>query len=297
MNERGFTLVELLIAVAITAIVTAAGYVYFNNMFNFSIAHNRTADMQQDVRVAMDIMGREIRAAGFGVIDPLGGTVLGAVSPITPGNNVDSDPDGNPGRLDRMTLVGGYQQIAVLSANALDTANQITVTFQPGFDPTTVVGMTVTLGGFYYGTVIARAGNTLTLSAPLNRGYTALDAVIQIQTIVYSVGMSGTTPVLFRSVNGAANQIIASGIEDLQFAYLLNTGAESNNPAVVAPPSFPNIVAVRVSLLARALDPNRSATSVSIRPALEDHAAGAAPDRFHRRLLTKVVEVRNLGPL
>lgn len=309
MNEKGITLTELLVAMTIAVIAAAVGYVFFTSTFNFSILHGRTAEMQRESRTAMDILSREIRNAGFGVIEPLTGAVQGTVSPIQVGNNVDPEPGGAANRLDRITVIGGYQSVGTLSAAAATGATQITVTFLTGVNPADLVGKTITIEGFYQGTVISRVGVTTTfnVSPALERSYSAQNSVAIVQRIRYRVAIpaGGVEPALFREVdvnnNGAFNDAIdqsdtiASGIEDLQFAYLLNTGAESQSPAVAAPPAAPTIRAVRISLVARGRDPKSSATAISTRPAVEDHAAGAAADRYHRRLVTKVAEVRNLG--
>src|SRR5581483_272039 len=71
MSKKGFTLVELMVAIAITGIVTAAGFTFFNNTFNFSVLHKRTIDMQREARIGIDILSRDIRLAGFGMIDPM----------------------------------------------------------------------------------------------------------------------------------------------------------------------------------------------------------------------------------
>ena len=304
MNERGFTLIEMMVAVGITLVITLAGYTFFNNTFNFSILHSRTAEMQRETRVAMDIMSREIRNAGFGIVEPLTGVIQGTVSPIQASNNVDAAPDGTANQLDRITVVEGYETIGALNAVAAAGATTITMTPSTGVNPTSpsIVGSTITLEGFYTGVVTAVSGGpavyTLTLNSPLNRAYTGLNAVTLVRTITYHVGVpaGATEPVLYRNANdGNGDQIIASGIEDLQFAYLLSNGTETWTPTAVTPPTVPDIRAVRISLLARALDPNSKATQISTRQALEDHAGAATADRYHRRLVTKVVEVRSLG--
>lgn len=318
MNAKGFTLLELLIATVIAVVISAAGYTFFTNTFNFSVVHSRNIEMQRETRIAIDLMSREIRTAGFGVRNPLASNEIHPAATLNPiitaGNNVDPDPSGVASQLDRIALWGGFQQIGTLTcavppcANpvAAEGANQILVQPTAGTDPTnpTVVGATVTLEGFYVGTVAAIAGPngngayTLTLGSPLNRDYSQNNSVLRLQQIVYSVAVPGgeTEPVLFRSDDGVLpGQRVASGIEDLQFAYLLSNGTAVNDPGAVAATSIPSIRAIRIGMLARGQDPSQNANSVSTRPALEDHAAGGAADRFHRRLIRKVAEVRNLG--
>lgn len=318
MNAKGFTLLELLIATVIAVVISAAGYTFFTNTFNFSVVHSRNIEMQRETRIAIDLISREIRTAGFGVRNPLASNEVhpaATASPIiTAGNNVDPDPSGVASQLDRIALWGGFQQIGTLTCAAppctnpvaAEGANQVLVQPTAGTDPTnpTVVGATITLEGFYVGTVAAIAGPngngayTLTLGSPLNRDYSQNNSVLRLQQIVYSVAVPGgeTEPVLFRSDDGVLpGQRVASGIEDLQFAYLLSNGTVVNNPGAVAATSIPSIRAIRIGMLARAQDPSQNANSVSTRPALEDHAAGGGGDRFHRRLIRKVAEVRNLG--
>lgn len=316
MNAKGFTLLELLIAAVISIVVSAAGYTFFTNSFNFSVVHSRNMEMQRETRIAIDLMGREIRNAGFGVRNPLASNEVhpgGTAFPIiTTSNNTDPDPSGVANQLDRIALWGGFQQIGTLTcavtpcANpvAVEGATQILVQPAAGTNPTnpTVAGATITLEGFYAGTVAAIAGPnangayTLTLGSPLNRDYSQNNSVLRLQQIVYSVAVptGETEPVLFRSDDGVLpGQRVASGIEDLQFAYLLNNGTVVQNPGTAAVTAIPPIRAVRVGMLARAQSP--TGNSVSTRPALEDHAAGTAADKFYRRLIRKVSEVRNLG--
>lgn len=318
MNAKGFTLLELLIATVISIVVSAAGYTFFTNSFNFSVVHSRNMEMQRETRIAIDLMGREIRNAGFGVRNPLASNEVHPAATafpiITANNNADPDPSGVANQIDRIALWGGFQQVGTLTcavtpcANpvAAEGATQILVQPAAGTDPTnpTVAGATITLEGFYVGTVTAISGPngngayTLTLGSALNRDYSQNNSVLRLQQIVYSAAVPAgeTEPVLFRSDDGVLpGQRVASGIEDLQFAYLLNNGTVVHNPGAVAVTAIPAIRAVRIGMLARAQSPNRQVNSVSTRPALEDHAAGTAADRFHRRLIRKVAEVRNLG--
>ncbi|MEE8575555.1 MAG: prepilin-type N-terminal cleavage/methylation domain-containing protein [Thermodesulfobacteriota bacterium] len=68
-NERGFTIVEILIAMFIGAIVAAALFTLYNTFF----AQTRTQDLrlesQQNARAAMDIMERELVNIGLDVKD------------------------------------------------------------------------------------------------------------------------------------------------------------------------------------------------------------------------------------
>jgi type IV pilus assembly protein PilW len=62
---HGFTLVELMITMAISGIVIAAIYSAYISQQRTYLAQEQVAEMQQNIRAAMDIMTREIRMAGY----------------------------------------------------------------------------------------------------------------------------------------------------------------------------------------------------------------------------------------
>ncbi len=69
VNKQGFTLVEVLIAMVIAGVVMSAIYYTYYSQQKSYIAQEEIAAMQQNLRVAMLYMEREIRMAGC---DPTG---------------------------------------------------------------------------------------------------------------------------------------------------------------------------------------------------------------------------------
>lgn len=67
--QGGFTLVELLVAMAMFVMVLGAIVGIFTNFSNRYTTQNVTADIQQALRAAGDYMAREIRMAGFTPLD------------------------------------------------------------------------------------------------------------------------------------------------------------------------------------------------------------------------------------
>jgi len=63
-NEKGFTLVELMIAMVIAAIVMTSVYSVYSAQQRSYIAQEQVAAMHQNLRSAMYFMEREIRMAG-----------------------------------------------------------------------------------------------------------------------------------------------------------------------------------------------------------------------------------------
>jgi type IV pilus assembly protein PilW len=67
-NQKGFTLLEVLIAIAITGVVLGAIYNVFSSANQSYFTQDSVADTQQRARIALDFMVRDIRMAG---LDPM----------------------------------------------------------------------------------------------------------------------------------------------------------------------------------------------------------------------------------
>ena len=131
-KERGFTLVELLIGMAVGLIVLGAIASTFIIQSRSLDVQEQVAEMVQTARAAMDMMSREIRMAGY---NPTGATFDGITYHATQlqiladfrGNNDGDPPDGLPNdpneditytydnpndRIDRKTGAGQPQPFA-----------------------------------------------------------------------------------------------------------------------------------------------------------------------------------------
>jgi type IV pilus assembly protein PilW len=64
-KEHGFTMVELLVAMAITAVVMGAVYSLYKTQQDSYIAQDQVVEMQQNVRASLYQMARDMRMAGF----------------------------------------------------------------------------------------------------------------------------------------------------------------------------------------------------------------------------------------
>lgn len=63
-KNRGFTLVELLVAISISAIIMTAVYAAYNSQQKSYVIQEELAALQQNLRVAMFYMSNQIREAG-----------------------------------------------------------------------------------------------------------------------------------------------------------------------------------------------------------------------------------------
>jgi type IV pilus assembly protein PilW len=77
--RSGFTLVELLVALAILSVVSAVSFGIFVSLSRGYARTNVAAESQQDLRLTMDFMIREIRMAG---LDPLKTRTFGVSSAL-----------------------------------------------------------------------------------------------------------------------------------------------------------------------------------------------------------------------
>ena len=92
INNRGFTLAELLIGLFVSAIVmTTILSAYYSQNKSYAV-QEQVAAMVQNLRAAMDIMIREIRMAGY---DPTGTANAGIVTANTTSINITEDLDGD----------------------------------------------------------------------------------------------------------------------------------------------------------------------------------------------------------
>ena len=96
-NEDGFTLIELLVSLVIALVVVAVCFTVLVTTSKALRANDQTAETQQNVRIAMDLIASDVKVAGMGMTNQVGGcmnTVSGipTVAAIVPG---EQTPTGN----------------------------------------------------------------------------------------------------------------------------------------------------------------------------------------------------------
>lgn len=111
-DNRGFTLVELMVAMAISSIIMASIYLAYTSQQKVYTIQNAVVEMQQNIRSALLVMGDELRMAGY---DPnqLGTAGITSASATTltftlvaDNDTEDNDNDGTtdePGELKTVT--------------------------------------------------------------------------------------------------------------------------------------------------------------------------------------------------
>jgi prepilin-type N-terminal cleavage/methylation domain-containing protein len=259
-QNKGITLIELLVSLAIAGILVAGVYRTFMGQQRTYTAQEQVVDMQQNVRAGINRMMREIRMAGFGNVSmllPVPGVKIG-VKTYTDVVNPDYPVAGS------VTILSAMGSTILTATPA---ANQITVKSLTDSQGNTLFDTGdrkyVSIGGVESGTITNIAGTTLTLNGNLTYSHLArmdhLDAdgnpvdvngnpvivsVFAIRAISYQV--DGTKTLLRNENMGAGGQALADNIENLQFVYL---DAKGNPPAKNA-----DIRVVQVTLKARTND-------------------------------------------
>jgi prepilin-type N-terminal cleavage/methylation domain-containing protein len=272
MNRRGLTLIELLVAVAITGLLVGGIYRTFISQQHTYTVQEQIVDMQQNVRLAINRMTRELRMAGYGRV---GATFFGSgkvhgiyQNAITPGGGGNS-----------VTVVGGYQAVATLSANATSGSTSILVNDASGFN--TGLKQYISINGTESRQIQKITGNQIDFKGgtQLSEDHLAGEPVFLIMAITYSIGMfEGKSSLLRDDHLGLGLQPVAENIENLRFRYVMDDGTTLD---VVPAAQFDNIRMIQVTLVARTdrIDPELT----------------KAGDGFRRRTLNSNIQVRNLG--
>jgi len=95
-RDAGLTLVELMVALVLSLVLMAAVYLLYLSQSSSSNTQSQVSHMQQDLRLVMDVMEKDIRMAG---LDPVDTNSFGIVTPADHEFVFSMDIDGD-GSLD-----------------------------------------------------------------------------------------------------------------------------------------------------------------------------------------------------
>ena len=202
-HEHGFTITELMVALALTLVVTGTALTTFRNALNINETAGQLADANQNLRAGTNQLVRDLMMAGRiiaggGVPAPSGNGVLAINRPAPPGQTLTfqlvADDDGV---LNIPSITHGYQLGPTINGSKTDMVTMMTVDeFMPSIQgigsgtPTALQG------------VIAADGGSVTL--PATSPWLVGDAVKDTPPI--NVG----DLVLFKNANGSAIQTVTS---------------------------------------------------------------------------------------
>ena len=274
-----------MIALVISSALIAGLFRMFVSQQASYATQEQVTDMQQNVRVAVNQMIREIRMAGFagkgdnapGINDIINffKNVNGFTSIIAPVDETTVDGITH----DQITVVAAYDLVSTLAADTNKAGDPFTLILNSSAPFDGDKKKYLCLGGQYLYEVASVAGNVVTLknTNPLGEDHLKGDTVFMVKAITYGLrrDADGVTPVLFRNENtGGGRQPLAENIENLQLRYLLGDGTETD-----APGDPTQVRGVRIMITARSQrsDPRSK-----------------EPGGFLRRTINTYVDVRNL---
>ncbi|MEK7773957.1 MAG: prepilin-type N-terminal cleavage/methylation domain-containing protein [Deltaproteobacteria bacterium] len=273
-KKSGFTLVEVVIAMGMLAVVTAAIFALYNSQHRVTTIEEDVVDVQQNIRIALDIVTHDMMSAGFGVA---GGTnPISAVSDnggaggsdmITTNTaslsgalaRIDADLSANvaAGTNIAFTVASGGQADAfstgdvVRILNLADKNQPIDTTFTVASVDNTVPSVTLTPGAsgagilFKAGYVISRTGGAYP------------------DVLLFCVGpAAGCGPLvtscpagqtcLMRILNGVPDNdsVLATNVQDFQVRYVV----DGSTVEADAPADLSTVRAVRVTVTGQTVD-------------------------------------------
>jgi prepilin-type N-terminal cleavage/methylation domain-containing protein len=224
---RGLTLIEVLVAIAIGSIVVLALYEVFMTQNRIYTLQDDAGEMQQNLRVGMERISRDLTMAGFGKPgwSTVNGTDLSAwynspnftpIRTVTVGTNTELDIvgclDPSPGTLTNTTATGSTSlTLASGQGGGFDASvrSDVSILGRENLKVTGVTGDTLTVDSDP-----ATPGTQGTKNA-----YASNADVCVVKRVTYSIDASTTPSVL--QVNeylGAGNQPIAQYISGLTVA-------------------------------------------------------------------------------
>ena len=329
-NHQGFTITELMVSIALMAVVIAWLMGFFVVQNRSYVVTDEVAEAQQNSRTILDLVEREIRAAGMMV--PENGAACGVDNTNAPDVLYVGDADAiDPTNQNVATL--GAKVIAGLGTNTL-TVNSIVldgspyyITTTPGVPtsdfrcdtgvcngPNSVAGGVILIDaanpsrGVACGTITAIPNGT-TIQANFTN---ALGGVTSNQPNVLAIPAH-----VYTIVNNQLrrdNLVLANDVEDLQVAYFFDVipngivdsvaqeypgsspalGGVQYNPAAWDGTRLREI-RVNIVVRSRTADLNLQGSE----PQATENRAGLVPDpagqNYHRRVVTSTVRLRNVG--
>jgi prepilin-type N-terminal cleavage/methylation domain-containing protein len=237
-GEQGFTLVELLVYVALVGVVMGAIYTVFKRQQDSYLTQERLVILQQNLRGAMYLVASDLQMAGYYTCYdqlpfPFPAPINQSVRPMISGTNLDPDTivivkaNGQDWRrLQTGTTEGAVQGTNQITLNSLDLDGDGDNDFDVVNQRFGVIVKTdLTRAEFFM--VTGAAGNlTVTPAAgtfqePYFPGLNTSqsDLIARADVIVYTLDTTTNSLMRQNLGDGSGNQIVAEHITDLQLRY------------------------------------------------------------------------------
>lgn len=319
-NQRGLTLVELMIAIALAMFVTAAAIAVFLSSKQAYRAADALSSYQDNVRYALNVLEHDVRMAGqFGcantsipvnrVATPAANTsytqaVQGYDSSLPTGLTAAEHTAG-----DILTVQYAAAAPKRVSATMAAANGTVSVTAPSTYFSSNDVLIIADCRGAQLFDVasLASAGSAVTItpaSPKLTRIFDTDAEVMRFINRIYYIGTSGTRTVLMRKsldpITGALStaEEIADGIEDMRILYGVAPAATPNTIKYVPAGSvlaadWPNVVSARICLQYVSASNNQTTKQQTYTNCSGATVTAATGDLYQRFTTATTVAIRN----
>jgi len=263
-GKRGFTLIEILIVIAIMGLILGAVYSVYLTHQKSAYTQEEVVEVQQNLRIAMDSMTKDIRMAGMLVPSTTPAIAGGfanysTVIPLSMASargvyaRIDASPAITAGTDTVTCTVESPETVDVFNANSgnpvliirpVDGSQPHATTFSITASDRTAKTLTLqrASGTFAAGDVIKRSDMIAMTGTGAPDPNSVVYALVDAGTTVNGVTCPQNQRCLTRTVNGTAD-IIAGYISSLKFNYVLEDYSEETNPSDLS-----KVRAVRVTI-------------------------------------------------
>lgn len=185
-TAKGFTLVEVLVVTVIMGVIMGAVYSLYITNQHTSYTQDETVEVQQNLRIAMDMVSRDLRMAGM-LVD-YGSSVYPIQSVV---NN--SGPNSSDGiTMNMASAVGNYARIDADNTPAGTTA---TFDLSPSTTAETPVTATSRITSSGDGDILQVGDKVRILRSFQNTQPTDSDAVFEVTAVQRQVGLKGISTI------------------------------------------------------------------------------------------------------
>ena len=286
-NNQGFTLVELMVAMAISLVIMGAIFLTFKSQQDSYIIQDQVTAMQQNLRAAMYMLARDIQMAGYYTNfdgnqytmdwDDLDGSNETIRPLIYSRNNVaDGGGDNIKDNTDVITIVKASSKTRPLTGTESATGSSVAAALRNVDNLETgkcalLVKTNLSRAEFFQ---VQEDAGPMNLTISLVENYGVNDLIYRADVIIYYIDDEDdpgdatdnddpANPKLLRKNLGSnqSAQVVAENIDNLQFRYLLNSG-----PPLIDNPSGsePNVRAVEISIQAITANGQKTRTLTSL---------------------------------
>lgn len=294
-QARGVTLIELMVAMVISALLVGGIYTLFLTQQRSYSVQDRVVGIQQDARAVLTMMVKDIRMAGFlvGAGSGSGFTVGGGSSPLlVRGTNRNYAVEFTNSSLAPDAIMVVHASEYVGEVQTVPASNRVTVDEEPTLlSANDYVTFDLHVGKVYQVSSVDNSANEITLTSNPDPAVSVGEWVYKVDAVSYGVDVAAGE--LERNGQPVAGGGVTTVVEDLQFAYQVD-GDNAWYNGVPAGSTNADIRMVRINLIVRTAvaDPEEDRF---FKPACEDREQENTFTGCRRRVYATVVKVRNLG--